>query len=122
MSLAAARAAAAATGTPLYRHLNGNGHILPVPLINLINGGRHASNDLDFQEFIIMPVGAESLLHALQIGTEVNLKLADILLDRFGKVALNTGDEGGFAPPMSSPHEALELPPRGGRARPATRS
>ena len=109
MSLAAARAAAAATGTPLYRHLNGNGHVLPVPLINLINGGRHASNDLDFQEFIIMPVGADSLLHALQIGTEVNLKLADILLDRFGKVALNTGDEGGFAPPMSSPHEALEF-------------
>ena len=63
---------------------------MPVPLINLINGGRHASNDLDFQEFIIMPVGADSLLHALQIGTEVNLKLADILLDRFGKVALNT--------------------------------
>ncbi len=109
VSLAAARAAAAAAGTPLYRHLNGNGHVLPVPLINLINGGRHASNDLDFQEFIIMPVGADSLLHALQIGTEVNLKLADILLDRFGKVALNTGDEGGFAPPMSSPHEALEF-------------
>ena len=83
--------------------------MLPVPLINLINGGRHASNDLDFQEFIIMPVGADSLLHALQIGTEVNLELADILLDRFGKVALNTGDEGGFAPPMSSPHEALEF-------------
>jgi enolase len=54
-------------------------------------------------------VGADSLLHALQIGTEVNLKLADILLDRFGKVALNTGDEGGFAPPMSSPHETLEF-------------
>jgi len=109
VSLAAARAAAASAGAPLYRHLNGNGHVLPVPLINLINGGRHASNDLDFQEFIIMPVGAQSLLHALQIGTEVNLQLADILLDRFGKVALNTGDEGGFAPPMSSPHEALAL-------------
>ena len=109
VSLAAARASAAAAGAPLYRHLNGNGHVLPVPLINLINGGRHASNDLDFQEFIIMPVGAQSLLHALQIGTEVNLALAEILLDRFGKVALNTGDEGGFAPPMSSPHEALAL-------------
>ena len=86
-----------APAKPLYRHLNGNGHVLPVPLINLINGGRHASNDLDFQEFIIMPVGAESLLHALQIGTEVNLKLADILLDRFGKVALNP------ATPVASP-------------------
>ena len=87
---------------PLYRHLNGNAHILPVPLVNLINGGKHASNDLDFQEFIIMPVGAESLLEALQISTEVNLSLADILLERYGKVALNTGDEGGFAPPMST--------------------
>src|SRR6476659_7955288 len=76
VSLAAVRAAAAAAGAPLYRHLNGNGHVLPVPLINLINGGRHASNDLAFKEFIVLPVGAQSLLHALQIGTEINLALA----------------------------------------------
>ena len=109
VSLAAARAAAAATGLPLYRHLNADARIVPVPLVNLINGGRHASNDLDFQEFIILPVGATSMLEAMQISTEVNLVLAGILLARFGKVALNTGDEGGFAPPISSPVEALEL-------------
>jgi enolase len=107
VSLAAARAAAAAAGEPLYRHLRRHAHVLPVPLVNLINGGKHASNDLDFQEFIVMPVGAESLLHALQMSTEINLALGEILLARFGKVALNTGDEGGYAPPMSSPDEAL---------------
>ena len=109
VSLAAARAAAAAAGTPHFRHLNGNGHVLPVPLVNLINGGKHASNDLDFQEFIVIPVGADSMLEALQISTEVNLALADILLARYGKSALNTGDEGGYAPAISSPHEALGL-------------
>ena len=109
VSLAAARAAADAFGTPLYSHLNGNGHVLPVPLVNLINGGKHASNDLDFQEFIVIPVGAGSILEALQISTEVNLALAEILLDRYGKSALNTGDEGGYAPAISSPHEALGL-------------
>jgi enolase len=109
VSLAAARAAAASAGQPLYQALNANSHILPVPLVNLINGGRHASNDLDFQEFIILPVGADSILEALQISTEVNLALAEILLERYGKVALNTGDEGGFAPPISDPREALGL-------------
>ena len=83
--------------------------MLPVPLVNLINGGRHASNDLDFQEFIVIPVGAGSILEALQISSEVNLALAEILLDRYGKSALNTGDEGGYAPAISSPHEALGL-------------
>jgi enolase len=109
VSLAAARAAAQASGRPLYQHLNADAHLLPVPLVNLINGGRHASNDLDFQEFIILPVGASSMLEALQISTEVNLVLAGLLLARYGKVALNTGDEGGFAPPISSPDEALSL-------------
>jgi enolase len=109
VSLAAARAAAATAGLPLYRALNANSHTLPVPLVNLINGGRHASNDLDFQEFIVIPTGAGSILEALQISTEVNLALAEILLERYGKVALNTGDEGGFAPPISDPREALGL-------------
>jgi enolase len=109
VSLAAARAAAADQGVPLYSHLNSNGHVLPVPLVNLINGGKHASNDLDFQEFIVLPVGADSILEALQISTEVNLALAENLLAKYGKVALNTGDEGGFAPPISDPVEALEL-------------
>jgi enolase len=83
--------------------------LLPAPLVNLVNGGKHASNDLDFQEFIVIPTEAGSLLEAMQISTETNLALAEILLDRYGKVALNTGDEGGFAPPISEPREALEL-------------
>jgi enolase len=62
VSLAAARARAAAAGAPLYRHLHANGHLLPAPLVNLVNGGKHASNDLDFQEFIVIPTGADSLL------------------------------------------------------------
>jgi enolase 1/2/3 len=109
VSLAAARARAASAGTPLYRALNANAHVLPVPLVNLINGGKHASNDLDFQEFICIPVGADSILEALQISSEVNLALGEILLERYGKSALNTGDEGGYAPAISSPHEALGL-------------
>jgi enolase len=109
VSLAAARARASAAGEPLYRHLHRNGHLLPAPLVNLVNGGKHASNDLDFQEFIVIPTEAGSLLEAMQISTETNLALAEILLDRYGKVALNTGDEGGFAPPISEPREALEL-------------
>ena len=109
VSLATARANAAVSGLPLYSQLDGNGHVLPVPQINLINGGRHASNDLDFQEFIIMPVGASSFMHAMEIGTEVNLALADLLLQRYGKLAINTGDEGGYAPPIKDPHEALAL-------------
>ena len=109
VSLAAARARAASAGVPLYRALNANAHVLPVPLVNLINGGKHASNDLDFQEFIVIPVGADSILEALQISTEVNLALAEILLERYGKSALNTGDEGGYAPAISSPQEALGL-------------
>ena len=108
VSLAAARAAAAAHGLPLYRYVNANAHLLPVPQVNLINGGLHASNDLDFQEFIIIPSGAESMLHALQISTEVNLHLGEILLQRFGKAALNTGDEGGYAPAITEPAEALD--------------
>ena len=117
VSLAAARAAAAAHGMPLYRYVNANAHVLPAPQVNLINGGRHASNDLDFQEFIVIPSGAESMLHALQISTEINLQLGEILLQRFGKAALNTGDEGGYAPAITDPREALELPARGGRPR-----
>jgi enolase len=109
VSLAAARARAHSSGLPLYRALNANAHVLPVPLVNLINGGKHASNDLDFQEFIVIPVGAGSMIEALQISTEVNLALAEILLERYGKSALNTGDEGGYAPAISDPREALGL-------------
>ena len=85
VSLAAARAAAAAGGRPLYRHLSSDAHLLPVPLVNLINGGRHASNDLDFQEFIVLPVGATSMLEALQMSTEINLVLGRDLVRPFRK-------------------------------------
>lgn len=108
ISLAAARAMAAATGQPLYRHLNADAHVLPVPQVNLINGGKHASNDLDIQEFTIMPVGASTFSESLAISSEVNLVLHDILAKRYGKAAVNTGDEGGYAPPITEPAEALE--------------
>ena len=112
---------AEAAGMPLYRALNANGHVLPVPLVNLINGGKHASNDLDFQEFIVIPVGADSILEALQISTEVNLALAEILLERYGKSALNTGDEGGYAPRDLRPARGARPAARGGRRRRARR-
>jgi enolase len=109
VSLAAARAAAAGRGLALYRSLNADAHVLPVPLVNLINGGKHASGDLEFQEFIVIPVGADSMLEALQMSTEINLALGAILLPRYGKSALNTGDEGGYVPQISDPREALAL-------------
>ncbi|MFW6151193.1 MAG: phosphopyruvate hydratase, partial [Chloroflexota bacterium] len=86
-----------------------NAHILPVPMMNLVNGGRLASNDLDFQEFIIMPVGADSFSHALQITAEVNAVLRELLINRYGKIAVNVGDEGGCVPPISSITEALDI-------------
>ena len=109
VSLAVARAVAAARGVPLYRSLSLTASVLPVPQVNLINGGRHASNDLDFQEFMIMPVGATSFMQAMEIGSEVNLVLGEILVTRYGKSAVNVGDEGGYAPPMSDPELAFGL-------------
>jgi len=108
ISMALVRAAAAASGMPLYLYLNSNAHVIPVPLFNLINGGKHASGDLEIQEFIIMPVGAENLSHALQIATEVSFELRDIIVAKYGKIAVNIGDEGGFVPPMKGIHEPLE--------------
>jgi enolase len=107
-SIACAKAAAAAVGLPLYRYLNSQAHIIPVPLVNLINGGRHASNDLEFQEFMIIPHGVDTLLEAMAIATEVNLALHDVIVSRYGKIAANLGDEGGYAPPIREPSEALE--------------
>jgi enolase len=108
VSMALARAAAAAAGKPLYRYLNNNARVIPVPLFNLINGGKHASSDLEIQEFIIMPVGAENLSHALQIATEVSFELRDLIVARYGKIAVNLGDEGGFVPPMTGVREPLD--------------
>jgi len=109
VSLAVAKAAASSLGIPLYKYINANSYILPVPMMNLINGGKLASNDLDFQEFIIMPVGAASFSQALEITNEVNSKLGKILLKRYGKLALNVGDEGGYVPPITSIREALDV-------------
>ena len=109
VSLAIGKAAANSLGIPLYRYLNANSHTLPVPMMNLINGGKLASNDLDFQEFIIMPVGATSFCQALEITSEVNGRIGEILLERYGKLALNVGDEGGYVPPITRVREAMDI-------------
>ena len=108
VSLAVAKAAAAETGQPLYRYLGGtNARVLPVPLMNIINGGAHAENRLDLQEFMIMPVGATCFSEAFRMATEVFHTLKSLLK----KKGLNTavGDEGGFAPDLQSNEEALSL-------------
>lgn len=109
VSLAVARAAAASAGLPLYRYLSADAHVLPVPLVNLINGGLHAAGELDFQEFIVVPTGAASFGAALALSSEVNLALGTVLSDRYGRTALALGDEGGYVPPISDPRQALEL-------------
>jgi enolase len=107
VSLAAAKAAAAETGLPLYRWLGGtNGHVLPVPLMNVVNGGAHAQNSLDFQEFMIVPAGADTFSEALRIGTETFHHLKALLSER--GLATSVGDEGGFAPDFGSVAEAIE--------------
>src|SRR3954453_8794985 len=106
VSLAGARASAAENGQPLYRYLGGEAaHILPVPMMNVLNGGAHADNSVDFQEFMVMPVGASSFSEALRWGTEVFHALKKTLHDQ-GK-ATAVGDEGGFAPDLDSNEAAL---------------
>lgn len=108
VSLAAARAAAAATGLPLYRYLGGpNGRILPVPMMNVINGGAHADNAVDMQEFMLLPVGFSTFGKALRAGVETFHRLRDVLSARGYNT--NVGDEGGFAPDLGSNQEAMEL-------------
>ena len=107
VSLATARAAAAAQGLPLWRSLGGaEAHVLPVPMMNVLNGGAHADNKVDFQEFMIVPCGAGSFSEGLRIGTEVYHALKKTLHDRGLSTAV--GDEGGFAPDFESNEEALE--------------
>jgi enolase len=106
VSLAAAHAAAAAAGLPLYRYVGGaNATVLPVPLMNILNGGKHADNTVDFQEFMIAPVGAESFREGLRMGTEVFHSLKKVLHDKGLSTAV--GDEGGFAPNIASADDAL---------------
>jgi enolase len=107
VSLAAARAAAAVTDQPLYRYIGGvNAHVLPVPMMNILNGGQHADNGIDIQEFMVMPIGANSFREALRMGTEVFHALKSVL--KKGGYSTNVGDEGGFAPDIKSNKEALE--------------
>jgi enolase len=113
VSLACCRLAAQEQDIPLHKHiakLFGNKKtVLPVPAFNIINGGRHAGNKIDFQEYMLLPVGAKSFAEALQIGSEVYHELKIILETRFGRAAINVGDEGGFAPPLTCIHEPLDL-------------
>jgi enolase len=108
VSMACARASANALGIPLYRYLGGvNASVLPVPMMNIINGGAHADNNVDFQEFMVMPVGAERFADALRWGTEVFHTLKGVLKKKgYGTLV---GDEGGFAPSLKSNVEAVEL-------------
>jgi enolase len=108
VSLAVARAAADATGMPLYRYIGGVGvNEMPIPLMNIINGGAHADNKVDVQEFMIMPVGADSFSDALRMGVETFHHLKNVLKKK--GLATNVGDEGGFAPALASNEEALQL-------------
>ncbi|MBW2572456.1 MAG: phosphopyruvate hydratase [Deltaproteobacteria bacterium] len=108
VSMAAARAAAQAYGLPLYKYLGGiNARCLPLPMMNIINGGTHAANNLDIQEFMIVPVGAKSMAQAVQIGAETFHCLKKILKDKGLSTAV--GDEGGFAPDFKSHEEAIRL-------------
>jgi enolase len=108
VSLAVARAAATELGLPLYRYVGGpNAHVLPVPMMNVLNGGVHADNNLDLQEFMIMPVGAASFGEALRWGVETYHVLKDLLRDR--NLSTAVGDEGGFAPDLASNEDAIRL-------------
>ena len=108
VSVACAKAAAASMGVKLYEYIDTEATLLPVPFFNVINGGKHAGNQLDFQEFMVAPTGAKSFREALMMGSEIYQALKSRLLKGYGKNAINVGDEGGFSPPMESPGEALD--------------
>ena len=108
VSLAVAKAAADARGLPLYRYVGGvSAHVLPVPMMNIINGGEHADNPIDFQEFMIVPVGADSLFDAVRCGSEIFHTLKKALHEQ--GLATAVGDEGGFAPNLASTSDALDF-------------
>ncbi|MCW5922681.1 MAG: phosphopyruvate hydratase [Saprospiraceae bacterium] len=108
VSLATTHAAAEELGQPLYRYLGGvNAHVLPVPMMNILNGGSHADNGIDFQEFMVMPVGADSFREGLRMGVEIFHHLKKVLKSK--GYATNVGDEGGFAPGIKNNEEAIQL-------------
>lgn len=108
VSLAVANAAAQETGQPLFRYIGGvNANVLPMPMMNILNGGSHADNSVDFQEFMIMPVGASSFSHAIKMGAEIFHHLKAVLKKK--GYSTNVGDEGGFAPNLKSNEEAVQL-------------
>ncbi|MBL7775595.1 MAG: phosphopyruvate hydratase [Saprospiraceae bacterium] len=108
VSLAVAKAAAEEFGQPLYRYLGGvNAHVLPVPMMNILNGGAHADNGIDFQEFMVMPVGADSFSEGLRMGVEIFHHLKKVLKSK--GYATNVGDEGGFAPGIKNNEEAIQM-------------
>jgi enolase len=108
VSLAVAKAAANSVGLPFYRYLGGcNANILPVPMMNILNGGKHADNNVDFQEFMVMPIGAENFPEALRMGAEVFHTLKSVLKSKGYNTSV--GDEGGFAPSLKSNDEAIEV-------------
>jgi enolase len=108
VSLAVAKAAAAEAGMPLYRYVGGmNGTVLPVPMMNILNGGSHADNGIDFQEFMIMPFNAPSFSESLRMGTEVFHHLKNVLKSR--GLSTNVGDEGGFAPDIKNNEDAIKM-------------
>ena len=108
VSLATAKAAADARGLPLYRYVGGvNAHVLPVPMMNIINGGEHADNPIDFQEFMVVPVGASSLFEAVRYGSEIFHTLKKMLHD--AGLSTGVGDEGGFAPDIANTTDALDF-------------
>jgi enolase len=109
VSLAVAHCAAAVRGLPLHRSLNQRSAVLPVPHINLLGGGRLTSNDLAFQEFIMMPVGARSFAEAIRMASECHMALEEIVVSRYGKLSANTGDEGDFATPIVDVREAFAV-------------
>lgn len=108
VSLACAKAAAEEAGMSLYRYIGGvNAHVMPVPMMNILNGGSHADNSIDFQEFMIVPLGADTFSEGLRMGVEIFHNLKKVLKSK--NYSTNVGDEGGFAPNIKSNHEAIEI-------------
>ncbi len=108
-SMANAKAAADTSSLPLFKLLNPSASLMPVPMMNIINGGKHAGNALSIQEFMIAPVGAKSMAESVRMGSEVYMSLKGLLKERYGPSAINVGDEGGFAPPMTRSGDVFKV-------------